>query len=517
MQELNFKTSQGRKNWKSRRIELLSISSVAFLLCPGVSIAQPQVQQHVESHLHLYPQQKAAFGSRTAQYLAQNSSQEDGSPEAPLSQEAPLGEETSSGEENALSEDDELNPTSSISQGLSGEAETYAAAAPEGKTLPQGVLRIKVPVRFANGTKGFDSNGDQVDSGASASGTLAAVVLEYGLSDELSFQILAPYVLSNNLGIDAEKFQSSSAYKAQYERFVTSAASVLQKNGLCASQLSCLTLISKGYSLPYDNTLVLPSGEKLTVKARQPIKDVARNLILEAARPQSGTTGIGDLEFGLLYSVLNERGPFTQSPIFLAVGGGFRVPTGSFAEVTTAQRATGRGTLDFGLRTNLDYTPLHGLFLSWQNRAEVMLAKGKKKKSSLLENNTLNSANPQSAEAIAAGSDGEGNEVSFERKGFRNLGFLKVAFGLGALNDNLKILGISSQLKYDYDGTPYLAGEKVSEAPRYWSAQAGFTIDGLAYKFPAQLDVDYEAPMSGANIPVATQNVIVTLKSYYRF
>ena len=422
---------------------------------------------------------------------------------------------------------DKPDPTSQIEGALDFSSETppnprqdsvYYAAGPEGKTLPEGAVRVRLPVRFAHGERGFDEDGNKTDPGAAVKAMGTAFVFEYGLTDDLSFQLVAPFIISSELGLDAEKFRKTSAYKSRYSRFITSAAGLLQRNGLCSSETTCLALINSGnYALPYPTKLTLPTGEELTVKAGQPIKGLADSLVLNGARPSKGATGLGDIEIGALYSVLNERGPLTNSPIFVSLGLGVRLPTGKFSDVPTAQRSTGRGTFDLGLRSNVDYTPFKGFYLSWQNQAEVMLIKGQKKKASILQSDQLNQADPTTAAALAAGSDGDGNEQDFSRKGLRNQGFIKAALGLGVLHPVAQSLGVNLQLNYDYDSEESLGDQKVGDARKQRAWQAGASIDGLAYHIPLQFDVSYDAPLSGSNVGIATENFVMTLKGYYKF
>jgi hypothetical protein len=409
------------------------------------------------------------------------------------------------------------DPTKPISDALEGNKARYFAAGPEGKTLPEGVLRARLAVRFASGDSGFDKAGKKTDPGAQVNAVGSGVVIEYGVSNLLSLQVLVPFVLQNELGLNADQFRKSETYKTQLERFKSAAAKLLAKREICRDDITCRELINSGYSLPSDTNVTLPTGETLQVKARTPLNQVADAVVMAGAKPASGKTGLGDVEVGALYEVLNQKGPFTGSPIFLSVGGGFRFPTGAFADVPGAYRATGRGTLDFGLRTNLDYTPTQGLFLSWQNQAEFMVRKGTKKKSSILNNTELNSANPSSAAAIDAGSNGKGNEVDFERRGVRNVGFAKLGYGLGALSESLESIGMSTQLRYDVDSKEYLGGEAQGDPRRLYTWQTGVSFDGLAYRWPVQAFLDYELPVGGRNVSIAAENLYLEVRGFYRF
>jgi hypothetical protein len=450
--------------------------------------------------------------------LAQDASPASDAP-VPAAEAAPTPEATPLQDPSLAPSDtgDDPDPTRNIEAGLEGDSRTHISVGPEGKTLPARVLRVRAPLRFANATHGYDADGKKVERGVELNVVGTAFVAEYGITDELSLQFLAPFVLSNELGMNAGEFRRTSTYKTKYDEFVATAAKLLEDTGVCTSPRACESLIQSGYALPYARTITLPTGEKLNVRAGQPVREVADSIVLNGAKPHAGETGLGDVELGALYAVLNERGPFTGSPIFLSLGGGLRFPTGSFKDVPVGKRSTGRGTLDLGLRSNLDYTPVRGFFLSWQNQAEFMLAKGKKRKGSILDSSALNEADDTTADAVDSGSDGKGNELDFERRGVRNIGFLKAALALGTLSDVVESISVNTQFKYDYDAKEYLGDVAQGDARRQYGWQAGASWDGLAYRLPLQLDVDYEIPVGGENVSLAANILSVTLKGYYRF
>lgn len=133
------------------------------------------------------------------------------------------------------------------------------------------------------------------------------------------------------------------------------------------------------------------------------------------------------------------------------------------------------------------------------------------------EKRVASAADPASDAARSSGSDGKGNELDFERKGTRNVGFLKAGFGLGALTTALRPIGISTRWTYDIDAKEYLDGVRQGDRRKQYGWQSGVSIDGLAYRIPVQLDVDYEIPVAGRNVGVATRNLMATLKGYYKF
>lgn len=387
----------------------------------------------------------------------------------------------------------------------------YYAAVGEGRTLPKKVVRLRAPYKSAFASYGYDAQGQKQDLGLTLSAAGTALVLEYGATNKLSLQFLAPFVLESNLTLDADIFRESDVYMENYINFVGAVAQILIGQGVCASVSACMQLVENGYALPVDTEVTLPTGESLAVKAGVPIKTYADALVVGAARPLEGETGWGDVEVGFLYSI------YRAYNFGISFGLGVRLPTGSFSDVPSAYLPTGRGTTDLGIRLNLDFSPLRGIWVSLQNQSEYMLQMGVKQKTSLLDNSMLNEADPTTAAAVAAGSDGFGNEQDFERKGLRNFGFLKLAWGLGNLDRSLEPIGVSAQYSYARQSEEYLNG--ISKGPPAKSASfvSGLTLDGLAHKFPAQLTYTHEVPISGENQTLAATIDIVTLKLYYKF
>ena len=417
-------------------------------------------------------------------------------------------------------EKEKPEPTANLDQGLkpesNGEQKAYYAAGPEGKTLPEKVLRLRIPLRWVSADSGFDKDGKKLDLGLKLNLMASGLVIEYGITDALSIQVLAPVVLQNQAAMNGTKFKESSVYKEKYAGFIKQAAALYAAQGVCEIS-KCIEIIEGGQRTAFATPLTLPTGETLVVPAGVAVKDAASAFILNAAAPAKGRTGVGDLEVGALYSFAAENGPLSDSAVYAAAGLGLRVPTGSFKDVPSAQRGTGRGTLDLGLRVNLDYNPADGVFISWQNQSEMMLAKAKKMKSSLVNASELNNADPTTAAAIAAGSDGKANEQTFSRNGVRNVGFLKAAWGVGNVAEDLACLGLNAQWKYDLESEERLNNVSQGARSKLYTLSLGASFDGLAEKIPVQVDVDAEFPLGGVNKVLAAKVYGLTLKGYYKF
>ncbi|MEY2987040.1 MAG: hypothetical protein RJB13_561, partial [Pseudomonadota bacterium] len=221
----------------------------------------------------------------------------------------------------------------------------------------------------------------------------------------------------------------------------------------------------------------------------------------------------GDIETGLLVAIAHPDVGYKRNwKTRLSAGVGVRWPTGSFADVPRAQRATGRGLTDLGLRVNLDHPFNESLMFSIQNQSEVMILEGKKKRPSLVQSTELNRADP-----TVTGADGVANNAAYTRKSPRHVGFVKVAWHAAAVSEFLQPILLNGFLKYDFDHPGELGGRTLGDPSKQYSAQLGMTVDGLQLNIPVQLDVDYEVPFAGENKPVAAQVLTTTLKAFYRF
>ncbi|MFZ9520618.1 MAG: hypothetical protein ACO3A4_09090 [Silvanigrellaceae bacterium] len=385
----------------------------------------------------------------------------------------------------------------------------------EGKTLPEKVFRGRLLFKSATATQAFSPDGKKEDSGFTLSAGAGAFVVEYGWSDAVSLQLVAPMVAFNKLAIDGAAFQKSSLYAKKYNEFVEAAAAKLVSDGLCLTVSACLSGINEnGLSLPFNSVLTLPTGEKLSVKAGVPIKDVAASLVTRAAIPTAGTTGLGDLELGALVALADPvNGLWARDwAVNFSLGAGLRLPTGSFRDVPAAQRPTGRGTVDLGIRSNLDWAASSAIVISWQNQWESMLLPAKKSRTSLLDSTVLNNADVNSP-----GADNIANSAEFRRDDPRNVGFMKIALSPADVSDALSRVLLNGQFKYDFEPRATLGGVEFSPESHLYSVQAGLTLSALDFFLPVQWDIDYDVPLSGKNRNLAASVLTNTLKIYARF
>ncbi|HYX34622.1 MAG TPA: hypothetical protein VE954_16095 [Oligoflexus sp.] len=397
----------------------------------------------------------------------------------------------------------------------------YYASLGLGKTLPEGFYRIRSANRFATGDSGYDANGKKENFGYDLTANVNAIALEYGMSDRFSFLLLMPYVSKNNVAFNKKKFRESARYTAAVDlytaAFKAKLAAGLQAQGLC-SGAACSTqveaLITNNATLP-SSTLTLPTGETTTIPAAPAQNTLALlpELVSNAATPSDGAIGLSDVDFGITYSLVS-----TRTNVF-ALGVGVRMPFGKFEDVPAAQRPTGEGMIQLGIRVNYDYHPWAPLWLSFQNQSEIMLVEGKRKKSSLLNPNQLNKGDPTSDAAIAAGSDGDPNSQTVSRKGVGNVGTFRADLGLAKLTSVLQPMSVETSLNYELAAPEYYGETQTNSGEQRFSYAMGFKFDGLGLDrpYPAYIRVLREKFITGKNVPLATDSFTIEFAVYESF
>ncbi len=394
-----------------------------------------------------------------------------------------------------------------------GKGELDAAVVGEAQVLPKNVFRGRYILRSVSAEKGYDSAGEKQDLGASLSALGHAVVVEYGITDKLVFQMITPYTSSNELVMNANTFKQSKIYETQYTKFVEKVAPTLIANNICSSLSACRTAIDNGLALGIDTPVELPTGETATVGANVPIRDAINSIILKSVEPQSGKTGLGDIQIGLGYNVYS-------SPLnVLTLGLGLRFPSGLFSNVADAYRTPGSGFLTTGmlLRYDLRLTPV---ILSLSHQFEYSLNKAKKTRSSLLSPSFLNGQDPTTDDPSVPGSgDGIANEMMIERKGLYHAGYVRLAYALGHLSKWLMPLAAYGYFSYAVDPEYHNQGHLYRKKEELYSASYALSFDGLAMNpmIPASLTYRRELSIGGRNAFLAPDSHYFTLTGYLKF
>lgn len=422
-------------------------------------------------------------------------------------------------------QDDETVPApaeTAPATGLTNDQPEYLyAVQPEGKTLKKRMMRVRFPYRTATGDSGFDNKGKKTEPPVKVRASGGAVVIEYGLSDDISLQFLNDYVGNQEVSFDRSRFLGSAAYndasKGVYaSKFAAlgsdvgpenlsgklqgAIAAALVQNGACGTTdvATCAGQIAAGMQAPVDLPDSATSLTGLNIKKGDTLKDVIDGYslavnqqiedgILDAADEQAshtGARGMGDTTIGALYEVYSAR------PLFFSVGMGVRFPTGKYKNLNGSELPTGRGLTEIGLRTNLDVQPFSALMLSWQNQSETMLAKGTKK---------------------------VGNEsYDVKRVGVRNVGFFYLKTSLVPLHQSLNVLAPRIGMTYDHDSAEKI-GAYTPERSYVHNAYYALAFDLTRYSLPMQFDIEHTQPFEGRNKAVATSANTYTLKLFYIF
>jgi hypothetical protein len=171
------------------------------------------------------------------------------------------------------------------------------------------------------------------------------------------------------------------------------------------------------------------------------------------------------------------------------------------------------------VRLNYDFHATQALWLSWQHQAQTMLQEGKRRKSSSLDPNQLNEADPTTTEAIAAGSDGGGNLQTVRRKGFGHTGLLRADYGLGGWAQILQPIAIESSFSYEFGAEEYVGDLQTAKPLQQFIANYGAKFDGLGLKkpFPGYVRIMRDRFLSGKNIPIAVSSVTLEFAYYLNF
>jgi hypothetical protein len=385
---------------------------------------------------------------------------------------------------------------------------------PESGVLPESVLRFRAIYADVSSTKGYDNNGNKVESGLKLTANRSVAVFEYGITDRISAQLLVPYGMGGKLKVDdKEKFIEKVAVPTA---LVTKADVIAElKAGILAADAQ----LAAGYAAnaeaqaeidlgPQAFGIKIPAGAKLKDFMDGELPAIAVKAALQAnyegfydeaqktLEDQKFQEGLGDIEIGAKYALSTVEQPwFDAVPFYTSIAAGVRLNSSKYSEAEKdGKLPLGRGTMDLGLRVNTDYEPLMGVQLQLENQTEMMIAKGK--------------------------SYAGGKEVDYERDGMRQVGYSKLVVAPGTWSDALKIVSLNARYNWDNDAATKTDGKKDEGSATYGrSAQAGLTLDGLNLenRIPAQLDYDYVMAARGRNTQFAADAHVVTLKLFYKF
>jgi hypothetical protein len=376
----------------------------------------------------------------------------------------------------------------------------------EGEVLPENFWRAWVYNFLAEGDSGFDQKGNKMDWGWKVSAAGSVFGVEYGVSKSTTLQIAIPYIRTNNLGLDADKFVASHDYADNYEITKAGLSTLMQQQGICANDTACRALIDAGYALPADQDVVLSTtGETVHVKAGVPFKQYMDTLVRHGAQPTKGETGLGDITLGLLTNI------YKDPRYMFSSGLGLRLPTGSFTDVTRSRRATGAGFTTLGVRFNFDYWPTDYLTVGIQNLSEYDVTKTKKKRTSDVNPDNLNQGDPMN------GGDGHPNVETVETKGVANFGKISAKLNPQFFIPAIDFMVLSAAYNWNFDVEWFLGGRSQGGAQHSTQGNYGLTVHGFNYKIPLALTLERTSYLSGKNVDVAVINSSATVTAYAKF
>jgi len=411
---------------------------------------------------------------------------------------------------------------SAASQGLAQEGVSTKklsyALLPEGKTLPAGVARFRLPYQIASGSSGYDDDGKKGDSPVKFTATGAAIVAEYGLTDKISLQWKTDFVLDQkveiNTGSEAYRGIKALTYSAKTASLATATSSTITDEtslagaikkafiGACqqgggGSAETCATNYENG-TLPSSSAAQIGLADSFgagsanvsakayaTAAAAGTEKQITSGIAAEVE--SKGGRGMGDTILGVLYEA------YDSGSTFVALAGGLRIPTGN-RDLSGNELDTTRGAWEVGARINVDMLPVDWFMISWQNQSEVGLLGASRKQ--------------------------DGVSVDMKRDGVRNVGFVYLKPSLEAMMPGLESLRASVGITYDFDSAQKLTSEGVEitsdRTSTVWNyASLGYSFLGMG--LPLQLDLEHEIPNQGKNATIAPTKTTVTAKAFARF
>ncbi len=388
----------------------------------------------------------------------------------------------------------------------------------EAQTLPEKVARFRYVHRNVAGNQTFEEGGNKKDIGIDAVVNINAYVLEYGLTDKISLQLLVPTIASSDVTINAEKFSKSKVYAKKYKELMEKVVPFAISQGACTSEEECREKINnQAYAFPTDSSLVLPTGEVYTVQGGIPVERASYSLITNAAKPQKGKTGLSDIMLAALFNVHNSK---TQ---MVSLGAGIRLPTGK-ADDEKSYNRTGSGFTTLGFALKYDYRIADPLMASFSNQTEVHVQNPTYKRHSLVDPDKLNEADPNTiggdlSPAVPGDGDGISNNFKVTRKGVLNTGYLRLGYALGALHPMLSTLSVLGYYNWNFDPETYWDGVSQHNASRStgYSYALGFDGLGLQPRIPVGLSISQDRLLTGENVSVAAVNTYVNLVLYYKF
>jgi hypothetical protein len=379
-----------------------------------------------------------------------------------------------------------------------------ASLRPLSASLPEGVLRIRAPFVFSAADEGFSKSGGLEEMGFELRRMAQVFAIEYGLVRGLSLTVTIPFVYQDELSFSGQKFRNSSYYEKASGTLLDRAADVLRDEEICGGRSSCKRLIRSGYVLPRDREFSLSDGESVLFRAGVPIASYIDSIVLNAVRPESGRTGLGDVEVGALYEAMALKEARTgELPLGLALALGLRLPTGAYEDVPRSQRPPGKGSVDLAVQILADYLLEPHTLFSLQLLGEWGLVDAERKPSRLTDSRVLLNGDP----------------VPVRRNGPKTGGLVRLEYAVGGLLPAVDFLTLEGRFSTTREPASGQGGRALTSARSSESVWVGARLNGLKYAWPVVLGFLYEYPVSssGEAALVAPRNLIGYGELYWNF
>jgi hypothetical protein len=367
--------------------------------------------------------------------------------------------------------------------------------------------RVELEIEQRSANSGFSANRKKEEFGLSSQASILKIELLYPVYGNLLLGFSLPYYLSNQNGLNGQKFKNSNFYKQGYDRAEAAVYPILKDEGICASRSDCSAQVMSGQVLPIDRIVTLPSGESFTIKAGVPVKSYLDSVAYAPYVGGAGETGIGDLSLDSWYLLHKD------DRSLIAGGLAVEFPTGKFSEVAVGRSPTGGGVTDVHASVFGRYRSEANLEISSLVAIIVSVASGKKSKSSLLTSGSLNKEDPNTPAAVLAGSSSVGNSVEYSRPGLGSNGYFNAIYGLSAFKQELKGLAVLGALNYDIERAREMAAESIEKSGYQVSMGCGMSYAAVFFEIPTEIQMRMTTPVFGKNISQARDEVFLSLNT----
>ncbi|MCX6118071.1 MAG: hypothetical protein NT027_11055 [Proteobacteria bacterium] len=377
------------------------------------------------------------------------------------------------------------------------------ATRPEGAVLPENVVRARyIYTNYVGQSVGYDKDGNKQDTPVDLNLKGGAIVVEYGINDELSLQFNQKFVTSYEITANSDRTMAATAAaraanksllnQGVCAKFSITAATCDATLNVTTPSAGQVALLNASFEDPKSSAPGLKFDTSTAIGASiSRYVDSAAQAAVDKAANSSGGRGLGDLEIGALWNPKRS----TDETLDYAIGGGVRIPWNR-DRAATGEKSITRDAPEIALRVNFDYRPVEMLSIAWQNQSEAGIGQGKYKIGD--------------------------TSMTYTRKGIRNQGFLMVKPSVAGISESLKMFSPKVGFTYDFGNELYQKSgdaDVASTGARGYELKyyAGLGASLLDVGAPVVLELEYEKSRSGKNTPIAIDRYQGQVKAYYRF